>query len=103
MKNSLNFSLLLILIGGIPKELMSILPVSISLMKMRKRENPREFSSSLHLHSKMRRRGIYSLGGGLLADEEKGEIKEIFPFSPFTHENEEKGESKGIFLFSPFT
>ena len=53
---------------------------------------------------KMGRREIYSLGGGgLLADEEKGEIKEIFPFSPFTHENEEKGESKGIFLFSPFT
>ena len=54
---------------------------------------------------------------GLLADEEKGESKEFFPFSSFSleaskrneyifshfyqyNENEEKGESKGIFLFS---
>ena len=129
-----------------------------SIMKMRRRENSRKFSSFLHLLSKMRRREIYSFGGGgsvskwgegrnqgnfsllpiypwkwgegriqgnfpllsiylakwgeeefipwgggLLAIEEKGEIKEIFSFSPFNHENEEKGESKGNFPVSQFT
>ena len=58
VKNSLIFSLLLILIGGIPKEIISIFPISISIMKMRRRENPREFFSSLHLLLKMGRRGI---------------------------------------------
>ena len=52
-------------------------------------------------------------------NEEKGESKETFPFTPFTLENgekrnlflgggglladEEKGESKEFFLFSSFT
>jgi len=42
------------------------------------------------------------LGGGLLADEEKGESKEIFLFSPFTHENEEKRNYSLDFPFSSF-
>ena len=48
---------------------------------------------------KMGRREIYSLGRGLLADEEKGESKEIFLFSPFTHENEEKRNNSLDFPF----
>jgi len=85
-----------------PQELISLLFICTSMNKMRRRENPREFSSSLHLLSKMRRRGIYSWGGGLETDEEKRESKEIFPFSPFTPENEEKWNNSLDFPFSSF-
>merc|ERR1711994_171419 len=70
-----------------PKGMCTILPIFISIMKMRSRENPRKFFPSLHFLLKMRRREIYSLGGGLLVDEEKGESKEFFLFSPFTYQN----------------
>ena len=72
---------------------------------MRRRENQRNFSSSPHLPIKMRRSKKFLAFFPTPHFDwlHPKRINFYFPHFYQSNENEEKGESKGIFLFSPFT